>query len=182
TANGPLLLTVPVHANLGQAIETVAVRESEPWRLKHARSIEQAYRKAPYFVRYWDMLRAAYDRPWTLLNELNKFMLADFLKALGIETRVVYASQLDAPGSATERLIHLIKTVGGTRYYSGAYATDAYLDANALRDSGISLEIQHWESPVYPQLHGAFEPDLSIVDLLMNRGGRSLRTLLGPNR
>jgi hypothetical protein len=98
---------------------------------------------------------------------------------LGITTSIVYASDLDVPGAATDRLVNLIKAVGGDAYYSGAYATEVYLDARMLQDAGIRLELQHWRAPVYPQLHGEFVPDLSIMDLLMNCGPDSLEVLMG---
>jgi len=98
---------------------------------------------------------------------------------LGIETPIVYASDLDAPGEATERLIQLIRAVHGMSYLTGAYALDTYLDARALADAGIALEIQQWHAVEYPQGGGAFVPDLSIVDLLMHCGPQSRDVLLG---
>jgi hypothetical protein len=91
----------------------------------------------------------------------------------------VYASALDAPGIATERLLNLIRAVGGDRYYSGAHAVESYLDAALLERAGIALELQHWHAPTYPQRHGAFVPDLSILDLLLNCGPDSLEVIRG---
>jgi hypothetical protein len=105
-------------------------------------------------------------------------MLTYFVDKLGIETRIVYASEINAPGVATERLVNLITAVGGDRYYSGAYALEAYLDIEALTRAGIRLELQEWRAPVYPQLDGDFVPDLSILDLLLNCGPESLRVLM----
>jgi hypothetical protein len=106
-------------------------------------------------------------------------MLEYFVQALGIDTRLVYASELQVAGDATERLINLLNAVGASRYYTGAYALDQYLDSALFRDAGIALEIQEWSAPVYPQLHGAFLPDLAVIDLLLNCGPTSLDTLLG---
>jgi hypothetical protein len=112
-----------------------------------------------------------------MLNDLNRHMLPFFLQALSINTPVVYASDLNVPGTATERLVNLINAVGGDAYYSGAYATEAYLDAQMLKEAGICLELQHWRAPAYAQLHGDFVPDLSIIDLLMNCGPDSLAVI-----
>ena len=124
-------------------------------------------------------LEDVYARHWERLNDLNRYMLDYFVRMLGISTRIVYASELQVPGVATTRLINLIKAVGGTHYYSGAYALDAYLDATQLAAAGITLALQEWHAPTYPQLHGAFVPDLSVIDLLFNCGPDSLRVLLG---
>jgi len=48
-----------------------------------------------------------------------------------------------------------------------------------MAEAGIGLELQAWRAPAYPQLHGAFAPDLSILDLIMNCGPDSLSILMG---
>ena len=179
TAQGVALLTVPVFEKMGQTLEQVHIDNGVPWARKHLRTLEQAYAKAPHFSAHRPFLIDTYARSWDCLNDLNRHMLGYWISTLGIATRVVYASELDAPGVGTERLIHLIRAVGGDQYYSGAYATEAYLDATRMEDAGIGLELQEWRAPDYPQLHGAFIPDLSILDLVMNCGPDSLSTLLG---
>lgn len=176
---GAVVLTVPVRVRLGQTLDTVAIDEGAPWRRKHWRSIQQSYAKGRFYSDHEGFLRDAYARKWLKLNALNRHMLTYFIEALGIDTRVVYASELDAPGTATERLVNLIKAVGGDRYYTGAYAVEEYLDADLLAGSGIAMDIQEWHPPTYPQMHGGFLQDLSIIDLLINCGPDSLAILLG---
>lgn len=179
TASGPLLLTVPVLDRFAQNLDEVRIDNHSAWRKKHWSTLRQSYGKAPYFAEHAPFLESVYARDWEYLNALNRHMLDYFVNALGIETRMVYASEWDVPGTATERLIHLIQKAGCDTYYSGAYALDAYLDANQLAEAGIALALQDWHAPEYPQQHGLFVPDLSVVDLLMNCGPRSLRVLLG---
>jgi len=181
TPQGAALLTAPVHGNLDEPLHAIRIDNTAPWRRKHARAIEQNYRKAAYFDDYWPAIREFYERDWELLCELNGAMLDYFMKALGITTPVRYASQLHVTGEATERLVNLIKAVGGDAYYSGAYALDVYLDEAQLKDAGIDLVLQEWRAPVYPQLYGEFIPDLSIIDLLFNCGPQSLDALLNPS-
>jgi len=179
TAAGVTLLTTPVIEKFGQGLHEVRIDNSTPWRRKHWRTLEQAYRKAPFFSEYAGFLEETYSREWEWLNELNYHMLDGFLAALGCSTPIHRSSQMSVPGKATERLIQLIEQVGGDQYYSGAYALDAYLNAEQLASAGIELDLQEWRAPVYPQLYGAFAPDLAIVDLLMNCGPDSLSILLG---
>ncbi|NUM54826.1 MAG: WbqC family protein [Candidatus Hydrogenedentes bacterium] len=178
-ANGALLLTVPVHAPLGCTLDNVTVDNTQPWRKKHWSAIEQNYRRAPYFADHAPFLNSTYKREWLSLNELNRHMLEYFIHVLGIQTRVVYASGVDAPGIATDRLINLIRAVGADSYYSGAYAIGQYLDTARLESEKIALKLQDWRAPVYPQFHAPFVPDLSIVDLLMHCGPNSLDVILG---
>lgn len=178
SAAGVLTLTVPVFETFAQNLDQVRIRCDLPWRRKHWRSVHQSYNKAPFFSHYAGFLEHTWSQDWRMLNDLNRHMLPFFLGALGITTPVVFASGVNVPGTATERLVNLIKSVGAGAYYSGAYATEVYLDARMLEDAGIGLELQHWRAPVYPQLHGGFVPDLSIIDLLMNCGPGSLAVLM----
>jgi hypothetical protein len=178
TDGGSALLTVPVEVSLGDTLDQARICNRTPWQRKHWQTISQHYRNAPYFDRYAPLLEPVYGRTWERLADLNRHMLGLFLGALGITTTVQYASEMDAPGTATERLVNLVRAVGGTSYYSGAYALDAYLDPALFREAGIGLLLQHWTAPVYPQLHGAFVPDLSVLDLLMNVGPGSRDVLL----
>ncbi len=179
TSSGPVTLTVPVLAKAQQKLDETRIHNEVDWRKKHWRTLEQNYRKAQYFDDYADFFEETYSRPWERLNDLNRHMLTFYLQALGIRTTIVYSSDLRVPGAATERLVSLIKTVGGTAYYSGAYALESYLDPGLLEDAGIALELQDWQAPEYPQQHGPFVPDLSIADLLLNCGPESLETLCG---
>ena len=173
TAAGALTLTVPVYEKLGQTLEQVRIRGDSPWRRKHWQSVRQSYGSARFFRHYGGFLEHAWAQDWLLLNDLNFHMLPFFAAALGITTPIVRASELHAPGESTERLVNLIRAVGGTTYYSGAHAGDTYLDIDMMQEAGIGIEFQRWQSPVYAQLHDGFIPDLSIVDLLMNRGGEA---------
>ena len=175
---GVLTLTVPVFETFAQSLDKVKIHSDLPWRRKHWQSVSQSYANAPFYWHYAGFLDHVWSQDWQMLNDLNRHMLPFFLGALGITTPVVYASDLNIPGAATERLVNLIKAVGGDAYYSGAYATEVYLDAQMLQLAGIRLELQHWHPPVYPQLHGEFAADLSIIDLLMNCGPNSLAVLM----
>lgn len=179
TPQGAQILTTPVHAHLDRPLVQIQIDRNQPWRKKHLQTILQSYRRAPYMDSIAPFLESTYVREWDTLCALNRVMLDYFLDTLEIRTPVYFASELDVPGTATERLINLIKAVGGTRYYSGAYALDAYLDAKKLDAAGIELVLQEWSAPTYPQLYGEFIPDLSIVDLLANCGPAARDVLLG---
>lgn len=179
TQYGVSLLTVPVHAHLATPIHEIRIDNRTRWSRKHLTTILQSYAHAPYLAEHRPFLEDVYGRVWERLCDLNRYMLDYFLRVLGIQTAIRYASDMHVAGTATERLISLMQAAGGTRYYSGAYALEVYLDANQLQEAGIELVLQRWHPPVYPQLHGAFAADLSILDLLLNCGPASLRVLLG---
>jgi hypothetical protein len=79
----------------------------------------------------------------------------------------------DLEGKGSDRLLLLLQRLGATDYISGPRAK-SYLDAELYARNGVRV---HWKDynhyPEYPQLHGAYAPDLSIIDLLMNCGERA---------
>lgn len=176
--DGALTLTVPVHATLDGTIADIAIDNRSRWQKKHWRTLQQHYRGTPFFQDYEAAIARFYLEPWTSLTELNEAMLQFFLRALQIDTPIHRASDLNVDGEATDRIVNLVRAVDGDAYYSGAYALDVYLDADALSEAGIQLRLQEWSAPVYPQPYPPFVGDLSILDLLMNTGPEARNLLV----
>jgi len=178
---GPLLLTVPVFHRIGRTIAETEIDAARGWARKHREAVRLSYAKAPFFERYFPALDGLYARGWRRLGEVNEAFFSWAAGALGLRTRVVKSSDLGVGGVANERLIAICGAVGSDVYLSGRRAAETYLKPEAFAAAGVGLEIQHWSCPVYPQGHPAagFVPDLSIVDLLMNAGDRSLDVLKG---
>jgi hypothetical protein len=180
TAQGWTYLTVPIAKPTQRPINEVEIDNRTNWREKHARSIEMSYRKAPFYERYWPEYSAIYEQEWTHLALLNRAMLELYLKHLEIGTRLLFSSELETKGQATDRLAELCHLAGGDTYLSGAYAVEAYLDPAILKAAGIRLAFQAWKAPEYSQLYrqAGFIPDLAILDLLFNEGPRSRELLI----
>ncbi len=173
TAQGAQILTVPVQQKLGQAIREVQIANQTPWARKHWRAIQQSYSAS-------SSLQELYDTPWTDLASLNREMFSWHMRELGLDVPWTSSSSLAVPGSATERLIGLVRAVGGTAYLSGRHALHEYLDAADIERAGLDLFIFDWKCPTYRQLHPkqGFLPDLATVDLLLCEGGEAARSLL----
>ena len=169
TAQGPLVLTAPVKQKLAQKICEVEVPDNG-WRKKHWASIQQAYRKAPYFERYQAEVQTFFAEPWPNLADPVCAMLEWLIKALGCEIRVVRSSALGIATSSTQRLVDIVRGLGGTSYLSGSHALQAYLDAEVFRANALTLELFDFNCPVYSQLHGDFVGNLAALDALFQVG------------
>ncbi len=183
TPQGAALLTVPIQNKFQQLISDVQIDTTQPWAKKHWRTIELNYQKSPFFKEHEPFFRGIYDRPWNFLNELNYEMFFYYVKALGIQTKIVRSSDLNLKGEATERLIGICKELGAKAYVTGAYATQVYLDAGLFEREGIELVTQEFKCPEYLQQFRevGFIPELSIIDLLFNCGPKSLEILMQGN-
>jgi hypothetical protein len=179
TATGPVWLTVPVqrqHAD--QRIADVLVAMDHGWMRKHWETVRHAYRRAPHWARYADFLEAFYATPRTHLVDVLDTSTTWLRETLAITTPIVRASTLNVPGTKAELILQLCLAVGATTYLSGPFGRD-YLDPRAFEAAGIALAYHDYVHPRYPQRDAAFEPYLSVLDLLCHCGPDSLDILRG---
>jgi hypothetical protein len=179
-ANGWMYLTVPVLHKFQQRIDEVKIDVSQKWRQKHWGALTLNYGKARFFNEYKPFFEGIYQQKWENLNAINYEMLEFYLRSLNIQTRIVKSSDLNVEGTDSTRLVSICKKLGADTYLSGAYAAGVYLDEQVFNDAGISVSLQEWHCPEYPQQYpkAGFVPDLSIVDLLFNCGPASRDILL----
>jgi hypothetical protein len=172
SARGPVWVTVPVLHEAGQAIAATRLNETAPWRRKNLATLRQCLGAAPHFGALEGFFSRLHDDPWKDLGEINIFCVKELCSLLDIKTPFHLSSTLRAPGAATERLVNLCKALGADTYLSGA-GGHGYLELDLFEKAGIRVLFQEYEHPVYSQLHGAFTPNLSVVDLMANAGPRA---------
>lgn len=179
TKDGAQWLTIPIeHTGERQLLNDVRIATEHPWTRKHCRAIETAYAKAPHFNRYFGELRDIILTPWTMLVDLNECLLYWALSRLGAKTEILVASDYDFCGTKSEWVLDFCKKLGATDYLFGSQGRD-YADLDAFGRAGVLVQFQDYRHPVYPQLHGEFVAGLSVIDLLMNCGNRSLDVIMG---
>lgn len=179
TANGPLLLSVPVESkdHLGKRLCDVEIC-SGPWARKHMRSIELAYAKAPHFEKHYAGVGAIVDlyAEGGRLSDLNMDLLRYFLRALGIQKPIVNASDYQFNGVKSDLVLDMCLQLKADKYIFGGEGKN-YADADGFRKSGVEPIFYDYQPKEYPQLHGAFIPKMSVLDLLMNCGPDSWKYL-----
>jgi WbqC-like protein family len=186
TAAGLQWLTVPVEfrGRLGQQIREVRIRQADFSR-EHLRAVELAYRRAPFFEDYYDMLRSHLSavRTGSSLMELNLGLLRWFLGMLGITTPLVIASELPVAGKRTQLLAAICHHLGAANYVS-PLGSAAYLlnEMSIMSQAGVEVLFQHYEHPEYHQLFPPFVPYGCMLDLIFNEGPRSLEIVRSGRR
>jgi hypothetical protein len=181
TPRGWQWITVPVEFHHGEKIRDVRINNRENWRRKHRNALITNYSQAPYFKEYFPFFEKAYAREWSSLAAINIFFIRYFLDVLDLKVETVKAPQFPQVEEPTERLVALCKQVGARCYLSGVKGRQ-YLDLKRFEDEGIEVVFQDFIHPVYPQLYGEFQPNMSIVDLLFNCGPHSPGVLTGQSK
>lgn len=163
SGNGPIPLTIPVVKSNGNKtqVKDIKIFNSEAWQTNHLRALKAAYHNSPFYEYYIDALLPVWDKKWNYLVDLNTFIL----ECIREEIEHDFQFQL----------------------------TNEYLDASKyekdLRDT-IHPKIQFqkadpsFQPPIYHQVflnRFPFHPNLSILDLLFNKGPETADYLISCN-
>jgi hypothetical protein len=146
------VLTVPLQgANKKIKTKDIKIDNSQNWNKKHWRSIQTCYGKSPFFEFFSDEFNPIYEKKHEFLWDLNFDLLTICLKITGqkiiISESGSYEKNILGNVMDARSLIHPKK--------------DDYLN-------------QFYKPKAYGQSFGNnFEPNLSIIDLLMNEGPNS---------
>lgn len=182
TPAGEIWLTVPVLRKGYRDMNTseIEINNDTDWKRKHLKSILINYKKAPYFENYFNFFEETYSKDWRYLADLNEHMLKWFLEKLGIETVFVKASDFKFQGTKSDLVLDMCKQMGADLYIFGTLGKE-YANVGDFKRHGIQIVFQEYNHPVYPQMHGDFIPNLSVIDLLFNCGPNSLDIIMSNN-
>jgi len=179
TANGPQMLTVPVHKKgaRDQKIAEVQIDADSHFAEKHIRAIEHALSKAPYFKDYAGDLFGILQVDHPKLADLNINLITWLTGALGVSCRFLRSSNIEASGAKADLLANICEALDGNVYISAPGSRDYIETSDAFDSHGITVAYHRYEHPTYPQLYGDFEPYMSAIDLLFNVGPQSLERI-----
>jgi hypothetical protein len=178
TPQGVIWLTIPVHTKRLSTenipIDQIQIAWQQPWNRKHWMTLQQVYRKAPYFNLYAPLLEDFYSREPEYLSEFNIDLTIALSKELGISgTEFVRSSSLKVNGTKTDRLIQILTRLGVDDYLTGPSA-QSYIEEDKFEAAGISLSYMVYDYPEYPQLYPPYDPYVSILDLMFMTGPDAL--------
>ncbi len=176
TQHGLAWLSVPVNTR-GRYTQTIleTTISDASWADRHWQTLRASYAQTPFFRAYADRVEALYrgaasDR----LSDVNHAFLTGLCGMLGIETRVTWSTDYAVRSGRSERLVDLCLASGATEYLSGPSARD-YLDVAAFEAAGVQVRFADYGGyPEYPQPHGPFVHQVSVLDLLFCTGPRAI--------
>lgn len=168
----PLWLTIPVitKGQFGQKINETKVVPG--WHKKHWKTVQQAYRKAPYFTHYKDKIENAYHaaEACVFLHEVNRIFYNTLAAILTINTPIYCSSAWTLSDDPSKRVLQIVQHLSGTVYLSGPAAQN-YLDQNIFDRAGIKIIWADYTGyKPYNQLSDQFDHSVSVLDLIFNEG------------
>ena len=180
--NKEFLYTIPLKdASSFKLINEVGLDERNlKWKEKFYKTLESAYRKAPYFHNVYEMVRYVVGEEHKTIADLASKSISVTSEYLNIKTEFKLSSAMMYQNShlkAQERVIDIclkektsryINPIGGGYLYSREDFLSKEIELNLLASTPIS----------YRQFNNTFIPNLSIIDVLMFNSIDNVREFL----
>lgn len=181
TETGTQWMTVPLRdQHRGQLIDEVRVDNRRDWRDEHLAVLTRAYGKAPHFSDLVQVFESGAGAPADTLAQVARNSVLALARYFGLAARFMSSRDLSIGGSSSQRLHDLVQRVGGSTYITGHGARN-YLDHELFERSNIAVEYMDYQSVPYPQLHGAFTPFVTGLDLVANCGAAGVAVVVSQS-
>ena len=164
-------LTVPVitKGHREKRIHEITINYQLNWKRKHLKTIEIAYKKLPFFNKYFGPLSEILAREWTYLSDLNFTILKFIMDELNIKRKILRAKDYDFKGVKSDLIVDMCKKLGFKQYIFGERGFD-YVDLKLFKENNINLYFQNFIPPKYAFENLKVKENLSILDMLFRFG------------
>ncbi|WP_240915643.1 WbqC family protein [Cellulophaga sp. BC115SP] len=174
------LFTIPLkEASQNKLINEIEVNWDDAWKSKWLKTLEQSYKKAPYFQQVRPIIEQTLGQEKTIFSEIIVENLKLINAYLGITTEIIPSSAIyqNIELKAQTRILdiclqekanHYINPIGGIELYQ----------KEVFEEKGMQLNFIKSKPVQYPQLKNDFVPWLSIIDVLMFNSVEQIQTFL----
>lgn len=155
----------------------IAQTEEENRRLLE--TIKQAYHKAPYFRRTFELIERILEYQEKNLAKYLSNQIYEICEYLDIHTKLVLSSELDKDNSlkGEEKIIAICKELGG-KHYINAIGGKSIYHQQEFKKHGLDLQFLKTGEVCYKQTQEVFIPFLSIIDVMMFNDVDNIKKLL----
>ena len=172
------LFTIPLHkpSQHKKINETKILKEGN--REKIIKSIESAYKKAPYFKDVFPIIKKVILDNYTYIDEMAIRSLVEICNYLNLEINYDRTSNADPDTQGqgkSERLASITKNLGFSNYVN--VVNDLY-DKDDFSKKGVNLFFNEHKIKPYKQFSKPFVSHLSIIDVLMFNSIRDTKKLI----
>ena len=176
----PAYFNIPMlGASQNKHINEIGVNNDEKLIQKNLRTLEMAYKKASYFSEVYNICEAIMCSGKTNLAEYIAQSFQNINAYLGIDTELIFSSTLnkDCNLRGQEKILAICEELGATEYYNAIGGQDLYSFAD-FQAKGIKLSFVKPGQITYKQFGEAFEPNLSIIDVMMFNSVEEIQRML----
>lgn len=184
TNSGFKWITVPKSkVKISQNINEVKIDPKKNWQRSQLDFLRQNYRDAPYVNDMIEIVEMVFDKKPLFLSEISISSIEAVGEYYGLlESRKLFRSSEinnNENAKSTKRVLNLCKYFNANKYITGLGALK-YFDFELLEKHDIAVYFVDYQVKKYPQLHGDFNPYVSILDLIANTGKKGIN-YIGSN-
>jgi hypothetical protein len=180
--NREFLFTLPLNdPSSFKLINEVGLNErNTKWREKFCKTIESAYRKAPYFELVYEMIRSIVGAEHKTIADLAASSICVTSEYLNIKTKFITSSKRGYDNTnlkSQERVIDICQKENALKYINPMGGADLYSKEDFL-EKKLSLHFLKTIPINYKQFNNLFVPNLSMIDVLMFNSVDSIQGFL----
>lgn len=155
-------------ASPNKLINEVEVSTDKIYKKKMLKTVEESYKKAPFFNTVFPMIEEIIENDEKNLANYLKYSIEKICSYLEIKTELLLSSELEKDNSlkGKDKVINICKKLGATEYYNAIGGQELY-SFEEFKENGIELKFLKTEEIVYKQFNNEFIANLSILDILM---------------
>lgn len=155
------------------SIKTIQADSTKRWKELIIRQLDHYKKKAPHYIEVSAIVSEALSGVNDhRISAINRTVIEKICDNLEIETTIVTSSEMNFTYSDVsepgEWALRISEQLGASEYINPAGGADLF-DPEKFTRSNIKLSFLNSHDIVYDQF-GLFEPDLSIIDVLMFNG------------
>lgn len=139
------------------------------WKVKFLRSLEQSYKKSPYFTEVYNLIENVLEiKENDLISELAVNSIKEVSKYLQLKTEICETSGIynNKTKSGQERVLDICRIEKASQYINPIGGMELY-SKHSFKEKGIVLNFIKSKPIIYAQFDNNFYPWLSIIDVLM---------------
>jgi hypothetical protein len=169
--------TVPLEkASQNKFIKDILIASDANWKGKLLKSIELAYKKAPYFGQIYTLVERILYSNYKTISELVHQSISILTNYLEIKTNIIATSEVyeTAELKGAEKIIAICLKESASHYINPEGGKELY-NKDFFLEKGLKLSFLKPHLVAYPQFKNEFVPGLSILDVMMFNNLETLR-------
>lgn len=155
-------------ASQNKLINEIHVSDDKIYRAKLLKTLEHSYKKAPYFNVVFPIIEEIIFNDEKIVSFYLENLIKKIAQYLEINTEFILSSQINKNNAlkGQDKIIEICKKMDATEYYNAIGGIELY-SAEFFKSNGIQLNFLKTDLIEYKQFENAFQPNLSIIDVMM---------------
>lgn len=160
-------------------INEIEVMGNLSYNKKLLKTIENSYKKAPYFNQVFPLIENIINYEEKNLACYLTNSIINVCSYLMIDTELIISSDIQKNNDlrGEEKILEISNLLGAKEYYN-AIGGKALYSYNRFRQNNIILKFLQTKDIKYHQLENEFIPNLSIIDVMMFNSVQEVRQIL----